>query len=143
MKLNVTVEITGLDTLRPSDIRNLPKDLQQTLQKMPQAEHFNKSIMRIDGFPPKLIDNKAISRYFPMVVPRTFQEALVLLRDCDNLYMARSNLRIHWSRNSKVFLLENGDYWTPGIDVILSEEKEWYVYSKDQPDQESPEFPNV
>ena len=61
MKLNVTVEIVGLDTLRPSDIRNLPKDLQQTLQKMPQVEHASKSILTIDGFPPKLIDNKAIS----------------------------------------------------------------------------------
>ena len=140
MKLNVTVEIVGLDTLRQSDIRNLPKDLQQTLQKMPQVEHASKSILTIDGFPPKLIDNKAISRYFPMAVERTFGEAVALLRDCDNLVMKRGPNHVQWTGHE---FLDRGKTWSPTLHDILSQRKEWYVYSKDQPNQESSEFPNV
>ena len=39
--------------------------------------------------------------------------------------------------------LERGMTWSPTPHDILSQQKEWYVYSKDQPNQESSEFPNV
>lgn len=140
MKLNVTVEITPLDSLRPSDIRKFHKDLQETLQRMPAVEHTSKSILTIDGFPPKLIDNKAISRYFPMTVERTFGEAVALLRDCDNLVMKRGANHVQWTGHE---FLDKGKTWSPTPHDILSQKKEWYVYSKDQPDQTQTEFPEI
>lgn len=141
MKLNVTVNISRIDTLRPSDIRNLPKDLQQTLQKIPQAEYISKSILWIDHFPPRLIDNKAVYRYFPMLVGRPFREAIALLRDCDNLYMVNGNLRVSWSKINNTFLDSNGNDWVPSPDVILSDEEDWYVHSEIKSDPPKTEFP--
>lgn len=140
MKLNVTVEIIGLDTIRPSDIRNLPKDLQMSLQKMPQVEHASKSILIVDAFPPKIIDNKAISRYFPMTVERSFGEAVALLRDCDNLVMKRGSTHVRWTGHE---FLDRGKTWSPTPHDILSQKKEWYVYSEvksDSPQTELPSF---
>ena len=140
MKLTVTVEIIGLDTLRPSDVRELPRSLQETLQKMPAVEHITKSILIVDGFPPKLIDNKAISRYFPMTVERSFGEAVALLRDCDTLIMKRGSNHVRWTGHE---FLDRGKTWSPTPHDILSQKKEWYVYSKDQPDQEEAKFPQI
>lgn len=140
MKLNVTVEILELHTLRPSEFRNLPPDLQRTLQKMPQAEYVSKSVMTVNGFPPKLIDNKAIARYFPMTVARTFGEAVALLRDCGNLVMKRGPNHVRWSGHE---FLDRGKSWSPTPHDILSQQKEWYVYSKDQSGQAETELPNL
>ena len=141
MKLTITVEIVGLDTLRPSDIRNLPKDLQMTLQKMPQAEHLSKSIIQVEHFPPRLIDNKAVYRYFPMLVGRPFREAIALLRDCDNLYMVNGDLRVSWSKINNVFLDGAGRDWVPSPDIILSDKEDWYVHSEVKSDSPQTELP--
>ena len=140
MKLTVTVEILPVDTLRASEICRFPKDLQETLKKLPKMEGPHKSILIIDGFPPKLIDNKAISRYFPMTVERTFGEAVALLRDCDNLVMKRGPNHVRWTGHE---FLDRGKTWSPNPHDILSQKKEWYVYSKDQPDQTQTEFPAI
>lgn len=143
MKLQITVEIIPLDTLRPSDHRRYP-NIQETLKKMPAAEHASKSILIVDGFPPRLIDNKGIHRYFPMYVARTFAEAVALLRDCDNLFMVRgAGLKVTWSRDDHRFKDNNGNDWVAGPNDILSDKKEWYVYSKNQPHQAEAEFPQI
>jgi hypothetical protein len=141
MKLNVTVEIHRLDTLRPSDIRKLPRNMQETLQKIPQADQLNKSILYVDKFPPRLIDNKAVYRYFPMLVARSFREAIALLRDCDNLYMVKGGLRVSWSKINNVFLDGAGRDWSPTPDMILSDNEDWYVYSEVKSDPPQAEFP--
>lgn len=142
MKQLITVEIIPLDTLRPSDYRRYPT-VQEAIQKMPAAEHTSKSILIVDAFPARLIDNKAISRYFPMYVGRTFAEAVALLQDCDNLFMARGGLNVTWSKADYRFKDNNGNDWTAGPDVILSNDKVWYVYSKNQSHQAEAEFASL
>ena len=143
MKLNVTVNLVRVDTLRPSDIRALPREMQDTLSKMPQAEGLKKSILFVDSFPPKLIDNNAVPRYFPMLIERTFQGAVALLQHCDNLIMTRGPLTIFWHKGINSFVDQDGDVWCPSPADVLSDKEEWYVNSKNQPDQESPKFPHI
>lgn len=143
MKLQITVEIIALNEIGTYRMRKLPQELCDTVAKMPPTERETKSILFVDTFPPRLIDNKAVHRYFPMLVGRTFQEALTLLRDCDKLYMARgAGLKITWSERNHAFLDNNGNDWVAGPDVILSQEKEWYVYSEDKSDQTQAELPD-
>jgi len=141
MKLTVTVNLIRVDTLRPSDIRALPREMQDTLSKMPQAEGLNKSILFMDSFPPKLIDNKAVSRYFPMLVERTFQGAVALLQHCDNLTMSRGPLKIYWNKGLLSFVDQDGDVWCPSPADVLSDKEEWYVNSKVEPNQTQAELP--
>lgn len=141
MILKITVNVIALNDLT-SEVRNrLPKDTLKAITNMPATEKASRSLLFIDTFPPRIIDTKTVNRYFPMLVPRTFQEALVLLRDCDNLYMCRGGLTISWSKLNYAFLDNSGNTWTPGPDVILSNKEEWYVYSKNQSDQTQTEFP--
>lgn len=141
MKQQITVEI--LPATRVLAVSRLPSELRETIVKMPPAERETKSVLWIDGFPPKLMDNKAISRYFPMFVGRTFQDAIALLRDCDNLYMIKGDLRVTWSKVNGVFLDGRGNDWSPSPDVILSDKEEWYVYSEVKSDSSKAEFPSL
>lgn len=143
MKLQITVKVIALTDLRSEDFSRLPKDTLSAINRMPATEKANRSLLSIDTFPPRIIDTKTVNRYFPMLVPRTFQEALALLRDCDNLYMCRGGLQISWSKLNYAFLDNAGNTWTPGPDVILSNKEEWYVYSKNQSDQAEAGFPDL
>lgn len=140
MKLNVTVEIKELSNMRPSDIRQLPREVQDKLAKMPSAEHESKAILFVDSFPAKIIDTRSVHRYFPMLVARTFSEAVALLRDCDSLLMKRGPHCVRWTGHE---FLDRGKTWSPTPNDILSDKKEWYVYSKDQSDQTQAELPQL
>lgn len=140
MKLNVTIEVIKLEDLRQSDASRLPKELQTSLRKMPPAECCNKSILFIDNFPPKIIDSKIVHRYFPMLSPYTFQEALALLRDCGNLIMKRGPNCVRWSGHE---FLDRGKTWSPSPHDILSQQKEWYVHSEIKSDPPQTEFPSL
>lgn len=140
MKQTVTVEVIKLEDLRPSEISRLPKEMNVALQKMPAAEYNFKSILFVDSFPPRIIDTRSVHRYFPMLMPRTFTEAVALLRDCDNLSMSRGSLRVQWHKELKSFIDQDGDMWCPGPDDVLSNQQEWYVNSKAEPDQTQAEF---
>lgn len=144
MKLNVTVEVLSATAVLGLPGSRLPRDTRSTIEKMPQAERETKFVLWVDNFPPRIIDCKAVSRYFPMLVERTFQEAIALLRDCDNVYMAGpGGLQVSWSKIQQTFLDGNGNDWVPSPALILSEEKRWYVYSKVKSDSSQTEFPNV
>ncbi len=143
MKINLTVNILRVESLRPSDFRTLPQDLQNTLSKMPQTEGLNKSILFVDSFPPKLIDNKAVKNYFPMLVERTFHEALALLSHCDNLTMSRGPLSIYWHKGLLTFIDQDGEVWCPSPEDLLSNQPEWYVNSQTESNQKKAEFPDI
>lgn len=140
MKQTVTVELIKLEDLKPSDLRKLPKKMQESLQAMPAAEHNIKSILFVDDFPPRIIDSRSVHRYFPMLMPRTFTEAVALLRDCDNLFMSRGSLRVQWHKELKSFIGQDGEMWCPGPDDVLSNQQEWYVNSNAQPDPKKAEM---
>ena len=142
MKLQITIEIVSAKDISNS-FRNIPREMMATLGSMPDTEKDTKSVIFVESFPPRLIDNKAIHRYFPMLVARTFRDALALLRDCDNLYMARgAGLKVSWSKLNNTFLDKNGSDWVPSPEVILSDKEEWYVYSEVKSDQKEAKFPD-
>lgn len=143
MKINLTVKILRVDSLSPSDLRALPRDLQDTLSKMPQSEGLKKSILFVESFAPKLIDNKAVKSYFPMLVERTFHEALALLSHCDNLTMSRGPLSVYWNKGLLTFIDQDGEVWCPSPADLLSNQEEWYVNSKTESNQKKAEFPDI
>ena len=140
MKLRITVEVIDLqDHVPPSIFNRLPKDQQASLHKMPPSEYANKSILIVEPFPPKLIDNRAVKSYFPMLQARTFQEALQLIREDSSIWMRRGNLAVAWTTVN--FITQEGRVWAPTPEDILSQEAVWYVGSKDQSYKTETELP--
>lgn len=144
MKLMLTVEIRPItDLTSHGELSKLPKDIQLAITKMPATERNTRSLLWVEGFPPRIIDSKTVSRYFPMTVARTFQDALQLLRSSGTLRMSDGSVRIYWSEKNKAFLDQNGADWVPTPDQILSTKEVWYVDSKNQPDPEEAELPRL
>lgn len=140
MKVNVTVKILRVDQLHTFELNDLSYETQQTLRKMPEGERMTKSLLFIDSFPCRIVDNKAISRYFPMFIPRTLQDAVALIRDCDSLVMQRDAVHVRWTGYE--FLTRDGKTWSPKPDDILSNKEEWYVYSETEQGQAETKLPN-
>jgi len=132
MKLTVTVEVIRLEDLPARRHAALPEETKLAISKMPFSEKGNRSLLFVESFLPRIIDNKAVSRYFPMLVPRTFQDALGLIKENPNLYLGRAGgLKVYWLAERQEFLNGDGVAWIPSPAVILSDKEEWYVHSKD------------
>jgi len=144
MKLTVTVEVIGLEDLSARRHAALPEEMKLTISKMPFSEKGNKSLLFVESFLPRIIDNKAVSRYFPMLVPRTFQDALGLIKENPDLYLERAGgLKVYWVAEHHKFLDNGGVTWIPSPAVILSDKEEWYVNSKVEPNQTETKIPKL
>lgn len=135
MKVKLTVEIISIKQALANRI--IPKDLKTIIDCMPATERDAKSIIHIEGYEPRLIDNKGIARYYPMAVARTFAEALELISKSDTLVMIRRDLSVVYRARQ---YLANGNIWSPTPNDILSKEAEWYVHPQNQSYQEKTEL---
>jgi len=136
MKVTLTAEVIHLTDFPTRQYGDLPDDVRQALNKMPASEKKSRSLLFIDGYDPRIIDDTTVRRYYPMALPMTFAESVALLAKSDKLVMTRHGITISFTGQE---YLSGGKPWVPFPRDIVSQEKNWYVHPKDQPNQEKTE----
>lgn len=129
MRITLAVDIIPVTKLNNTGHWKLPKELEDSIRKMSVAIRESKSILYVEGYEPRIVDNRAVSVYYPMAVERTFTEALALIHQNANLVMTRASVTVSYVSN-KYWV--DGNVWSPSPRDILSQEKEWYVHQKDK-----------
>lgn len=141
MKLTLTVEIIQLKDWDARRTHKLPEEVQRDIRAMDVSTQVTKSLLWIDGFPARIIDNRAVRTYFPMLTAKSFHDALKLIQNSPDLMMRKGHNHVYWT--GRAFMDREDKPWSPTPEIILSEEKVWYVYSKTQQNPQEAEFPGL
>lgn len=136
MKVTLTAEVIHLTDFPTRRYNELPVDVSKALEKMPAQEKKSRSLLFIEGYEPRIIDDTTVRRYYPMALPMTFAEGVALLAKSDKLVMTRHGTTVSFNGQ---YYLSDGKSWVPSPRDIISQEKNWYVHPKDQPNQEKTE----
>lgn len=140
MKVTLTAEVIHITEFPTRRYSELPEDVREALNRMPAQEKKTRSLLFIEGYDPRIIDDSTVRRYYPMALPMTFADGIALLAKSDKLVMTRHGTSVSFT--GQVYL-SAGKPWVPSPNDIISQEKNWYVHPKNQPNQEKAEFPDI